>query len=333
MFRKLSGLIAAVQRLLDRWNERHNPFVWVKSAEQILTHRNLRRFNQTMHTGAACGAEQLSTDRFFAAHAQDWKTIYEDDDVNSVIHQQRLARAQSYVDRIPAIAEGRALDVGCGTGMMTAWLAQRGIAVTALDTVPSMLDLTRDRVKERGVAGRVDFTEGDVQSLPFAPGSFRLAVALGVLPWVSSPPTAVAEMARVLQPDGFLLVSIGNRLKLPWMLDPLENPYLAPLRGRIKSFVVRMGGAVPERDHPSTHPYTPAEFDRLLRTAGFEKVDSLVFGFGPFTFLRRAVLFERSAVALHWRLQHLADRGVPLIRSTGTQYLVLARKAAPRSGC
>jgi ubiquinone/menaquinone biosynthesis C-methylase UbiE len=275
---------------------------------------------------------QLSTDRFFAAHAQDWRTIYEEDDVRSVIHQQRLAQAQSFADRIPAISQGRALDVGCGAGLMTVWLAQRGIAVTAVDTVPSMLDLTQNRVRESGVADRVTLAQSSVQSLPFAGGSFRLVVALGVMMWVPSPPTAITEMARVLQPEGFLLVSISNRLRLTWLLDPLENPFLAPLRRRTKLFLRRMGGAIRERDEPVVHTDTPRGFDQLLTAAGLEKVDSLIFGFGPFTFLHRPVLPKRLAVAVHWRLQCLADRGLPLIRSAGAQYLVLARKPAPRSG-
>jgi hypothetical protein len=36
-FKSLSALIAAIQRFLDGWNETCKPFVWVKSAEQILT--------------------------------------------------------------------------------------------------------------------------------------------------------------------------------------------------------------------------------------------------------------------------------------------------------
>lgn len=275
---------------------------------------------------------QPSPDSYFAAHAQEWRTIYHGDDVRSVVHQRRLTEAQSLVDRIPATARCSALDVGCGAGMMTVWLARRGMDVIAVDTVPSMLDLTRNQVTERGVAERVTIGRSDVQSLPFAAGSFRLVVALGVLPWVASPPTAVTEMARVLQPEGFLVVSIGNRLRLTWLLDPLENPVLAPLRRQIRSFAERMGVAVGERDQPANHPYTPAEFDRLLSAAGLEKVDSVIFGFGPFTFLQRAVLPKRAAVALNRLLQHLSDRGVPLIRSTGAQYLVLARKAAQRSG-
>ena len=271
---------------------------------------------------------QSAVDRFFAAHAHDWKSIYEKDDVNSVIQQLRMAQAQAFVERIPANPQGRALEVGCGAGLMTVWLAERGMTVNAVDTVPSMLDLTRTRVTESGVADRVDVALGDIQSLPFAANTFQLVVALGVVPWVSSPPTAVAELARVLQPAGFLIVNVGNRLRLTGLVDPMENRFLLPLRQRTKSLVNRMGDVIKDRKDPTTRPFTPGEFDQLLSTAGLEKVDSRIFGFGQFTFLHRPILPKRSAVAFHWRLQRLADRGLPFFRSAGSQYLVLARKAA-----
>lgn len=50
-------------------------------------------------------------------------------------------------------------------------------------------------------------------------------------------------------------------------------------------------------------------------------------GFGPFTFWRRPVLSEPEGMRLHRSLQGAADRRVPLVRSTGAQYLVLAHKA------
>lgn len=49
VFRNLSALIAAIQGFLDGWNARRKPFVWVKSAEQILAQLNRQRFHETVH--------------------------------------------------------------------------------------------------------------------------------------------------------------------------------------------------------------------------------------------------------------------------------------------
>src|SRR2546429_6673175 len=54
-------------------------------------------------------------------------------------------------------------------------------------------------------------------------------------------------------------------------------------------------------------------------------------GFGPFSFLGWKFLSDSSGVRVHRRLQQLADRGVPILRSMGTQYIVLARKGVATS--
>jgi hypothetical protein len=52
----------------------------------------------------------------------------------------------------------------------------------------------------------------------------------------------------------------------------------------------------------------------------------MMLGFGPFSFLGRTLLPDPLGIRLHHRLQALADRGVAGLRSTGSQYVVLARK-------
>jgi hypothetical protein len=57
----------------------------------------------------------------------------------------------------------------------------------------------------------------------------------------------------------------------------------------------------------------------------------MTLGFGPFSLFRHKVFPESLATTLHHRLHRLADRGVSRFRSTGAQYLVMARKSAPRA--
>jgi hypothetical protein len=64
----------------------------------------------------------------------------------------------------------------------------------------------------------------------------------------------------------------------------------------------------------------------MLTHSGLKKVKGVTLGFGPFTVFGRAVLPEPFGTRLHRRLQNLAWLGTPVIRSTGTQYLVLAKR-------
>jgi len=105
----------------------------------------------------------------------------------------------------------RALDVGCGPGVLTAQLASRlGAAqVVAIDPSTPFVAATRDRVPEAAVH------EGSAEELPFPDDDFDLALAQLVVHFMSDPVAGLAEMARVTAPGGLVGASVwdhaGNR--------------------------------------------------------------------------------------------------------------------------
>lgn len=70
---------------------------------------------------------------------------------------------QRLFDRMK-ISPGRALDIGCGTGTNSVWLAEQGFEVTGVDVAPLAIKRAEERAKAAGV--RVDFIVGDVLHLP-----------------------------------------------------------------------------------------------------------------------------------------------------------------------
>ena len=64
----------------------------------------------------------------------------------------------------------------------------------------------------------------------------------------------------------------------------------------------------------------------MLRADGLVKLLGFTLGFGPFLLLSREVVPQELGLKLHSKLQHLADDGFPLLRTCGSQYVVLARK-------
>ena len=137
--------------------------------------------------------------------------------MTSVYDSERLAAAYAF-DRPPvhpqilrsARLAGRAdqaLDVGCGAGLSTAALAPLARRVTGLEPVPAML------AHRRTVAPHARFVIGQAERLPFAAGSFDLVTAAGSLNYADLP-SALAEIARVLNRDGTFLLydfSVGRR--------------------------------------------------------------------------------------------------------------------------
>ncbi|MFC5824000.1 class I SAM-dependent methyltransferase [Nonomuraea insulae] len=94
---------------------------------------------------------------------------------------------------------GRALDIGCGAGVSTAALTPLAERVIGLEPAPAML------VHRRSVAPSARFVIGAAEGLPFAAASFDLVAAAGSLNYADLPP-ALAEVARVLTPDGVFLL-------------------------------------------------------------------------------------------------------------------------------
>ncbi len=83
------------------------------------------------------------------------------------------------------------LDVGAGTGALTAELLSRGASVAAADPSPEFAAVLRERFPD------VEVQEARAESLPFGAGEFDVSLAQLVVGFVSDAPAAVAEMARV----------------------------------------------------------------------------------------------------------------------------------------
>lgn len=85
----------------------------------------------------------------------------------------------------------RVLDVGAGTGALTAELLAHGASVAAADPSPEFVTVLRERFPD------VEVHEAPAESLPFGAGEFDLALAQLVVAFMTDAPAAVAEMARV----------------------------------------------------------------------------------------------------------------------------------------
>lgn len=270
--------------------------------------------------------EQEKVNAYFQSQSSFWKDLYARDGVFPEIIRDRQAAVLNWIDRLALAPGSRVLEVGCGAGFMAVALAQRGLRVHAIDPVEAMVELARRHAAEAGVAGPLSVAIGDVYTLAFEDGSFDLVIALGVIPWLERAEQAIQEMARVTRPGGYVIVTADNRVRLNHILDPWLNPALSRLKQSVKSALVRLGlrRRLPNKINSTLHDRR--FIDKTLARFELAKADGMTLGFGPFSLFRRRVLPEPLGIALHHWLQHLADRHMPIFRSTGAQYLVLARK-------
>lgn len=266
---------------------------------------------------------------YFHEQAVWWDELYRGEDVYSVVHQLRRLIALHWIDALGLPPGTRVLEAGCGAGLVSVALAQRGFEVHATDAVPAMLERARNNAQAAGVADRVSFAIADVQALDLPDEGVDLVVALGVVPWLASPAAALAEMARVTRPHGSVVVNADNSARLHLLLDPRLNPRLAPARAAIKAKLWPRGldpDAASQSRAPRVKMHSLGEFDAMLDAVGFDKVRGQTLGYGPFTVLGRSAVPRRLGVRLHGWLQGRADDGVSALAERGAQYLVLGRR-------
>lgn len=132
----------------------------------------------------------------------------------------------------------RVLDAACGEGYGSALLAEIANEVTGVDLDAATIRHARTTY---AAARNLRFVEGSITALPLLAGSVDLVVSFETiehLPAVDQP-AMLAEFARVLTPDGLLLISSPNRLEYtdrrayrnPFHLHELDREELARLLG------------------------------------------------------------------------------------------------------
>lgn len=266
--------------------------------------------------------DQRKVDELFDRTATYWRDLYHGTDVDAAVYRLRRDLALAWA---PSPRErDRALDLGCGAGLLAAGLAGQGYRVDAIDTSATMLDQARLTISGAGVTDRVMLGTADAHRLPWPDETFSLVAALGVLPWLHAPNVALGELERVTRRGGHVIVSADNSLRLTMLLDPRSTPLLAPLRRAIAVTLGLVGWRAP--DAARERRYSRRQVGSMLAAAGLVELRCAPVGFGPFTFLGRPVLSERRGLALHERLQQLADRGVPFLGPLADQHLVLATR-------
>jgi ubiquinone/menaquinone biosynthesis C-methylase UbiE len=153
-------------------------------------------------------------------------------------HLYRRARLQD---------AGCVLDVGCGTGAITAELARRTRGqVIGVDIDPAMLAFARQH--DSGAR----YEQGDALDLPYPDHHFDIVACHFLLLWLDDPRRGVHEMARVTRSGGHVLIcaepDYGGRLdwpKLPvreWQIEGLRRQSADPCIGRkLRDLLVQAG--------------------------------------------------------------------------------------------
>jgi len=97
------------------------------------------------------------------------------------------------------------LDVACGGGIIVCAFAPELRHATGIDMTPAMLDRARQLAVEKGI-GNVTWDQGDVQSMPYADGTFNIVVTRFSMHHFLDPARVFREMLRVCAPGGRIVI-------------------------------------------------------------------------------------------------------------------------------
>lgn len=125
--------------------------------------------------------------------------------------------------------DAQVLDVACGTGVVAVTAARRGAQVKALDLSPVLLERARQNAVIAEV--EVEFTEGDVEALPYADRSFDVVMSQFGHMFGPRPAVTIAEMLRVLKPGGRIAFSTWPPEMFTGRMFLLVSQYLSPPPG------------------------------------------------------------------------------------------------------
>lgn len=122
------------------------------------------------------------------------------------------------------LPDERVLDIGCGTGNLTAALLKRLSAagrVTAVDAAPKMIEEAKRKISDP----RVEWLVADAESLGVPDASFDRVFCFSVWPHISDPGSAAEELGRVLRPGGSIHIwHVSSRTKINEIHASADGP-------------------------------------------------------------------------------------------------------------
>lgn len=193
----------------------------------------------------------------FGSLAADW---WDPKGSSAMLHRLnpvRLAFIRAAIDAhwggdsraLRPLAGRRALDVGCGAGLLCEPLARLGASVTGVDAAAENIAAAAAHAEGAGLA--IDYRCGEIGALGLA--GFDLVTAMEVIEHVADKPAFVAALAAALADDGLMILSCPNR-------TPQSRLLLVEGAERL--------GMVPRGTHHWDDFVTPYELADLLAGAG-----------------------------------------------------------------
>ena len=183
------------------------------------------------------------------------------------LHELNPLRLE-WIDRLAVLSGSRALDVGCGGGILAEAMARRGANVTGIDLSVKPLRVAQLHALEAGVA--VDYRETSAEALALAaPQCFDVVTCMEMLEHVPDPASSVRACGALARAGGWVFFSTINRNPKSFLLAIVGAEYLLRL--------------LPRGTHEYAKFIRPSELAAMARAAGLDVIEILGLTYNPLT--------------------------------------------------
>jgi 2-polyprenyl-6-hydroxyphenyl methylase/3-demethylubiquinone-9 3-methyltransferase len=173
-----------------------------------------------------------------------------------------------WIDRVAGLSGKRALDVGCGGGILAEAMAGLGADVTGIDLAEKSLGVARLHLLESGA--KVDYRGIGAEDLATeAPASFDVVTCMEMLEHVPDPASTVRACATLAKPGGHVFFSTLNRNPKSYLFAVIGAEYLLKL--------------LPRGTHDYARFIKRSELARMVRGAGLDLIEITGMSYNPFT--------------------------------------------------
>ena len=182
------------------------------------------------------------------------------------LHDINPLRA-NWIDKYSPVAKKKVLDIGCGGGILTESLTQRGAIVTGIDMGEAPLAVARLHSLETGLS--IDYKKCTAESLVAEETEqFDIITCLEMLEHVPDPASVVLACSKLVKPGGHLYFSTINRNIKSYLFAVIGAEYILNLLEK------------------GTHDYTkfirPCEMGNWIRDSGLEMKEITGLTYNPF---------------------------------------------------
>lgn len=178
--------------------------------------------------------------------------------------QRTVELLKKYKDR-----KSKVLDYGCGIGLSLYYLSKFYKDIIGIDVDPQNIEIARKQFKKLDCKAKLQLYDG--KKLPYPNNTFDLVISMEVWEHAQNPDLMLAEIERVLKPDGILHVTTANKL---WPIEPHYHlPFLSYLPYWLADLYVKATKRAPYYHDIHLPNYT--EFKKSVEK--YFKVDDVTF--------------------------------------------------------